>query len=79
MKNENNIDVMGMVDDLLLTSTKISNINELLDNQLYDTELKKDLDNFSKLYTLLDYSKEQAKILKDSLNGLWTTLHESKE
>ena len=74
-KADNNTDILGMVDNLLITSTKIQNINDFLDNQIHDTEVKKTDDNFSKLYTLIDYNIEQANTLKDSLDELWKTLN----
>lgn len=74
-KADNNTDILGMVDNLLITSTKIQNINDFLDNQIHDTEVKKTDANFSKLYTLIDYNIEQANTLKDSLDELWKTLN----
>lgn len=73
-KANNDKDIKTMVNDLILTSDKIKDINYFLDNQIHDTEIKKTDDDFSKLYTLIDYNTEQIKVLKDILNELCDTL-----
>lgn len=74
-EKESSTDFLGMVDDLSLTSTKIQDIGDFLDNQIHETEKHPTGDNFSKLYTLIDYNTEQINILKDRLNELWKTLN----
>lgn len=77
-ETKHNVDFLDMVDDLILTGTKIRNINDFLNNQIHKTERKNTDDNFSKLYTLIDYNTEQINILKDRLNELWKTLNKQK-
>ncbi len=74
-KTDNNTDFLGMVDNLILTSDKIKDINSLLGTQTHETEIKNTGDNFSKLYTLIDYNTEQINILKDNLNKIWDALN----
>jgi hypothetical protein len=74
-ETESHTDFLDMVDNLMLTSTKIQNINDFLNSQIHITEKKNTDDNFSKLYTLIDYNTEQINILKDRLNELWKTLN----
>lgn len=74
-KTDNNTDFLGMVDNLILTSDKIKDINSLLGMQTHETEIKNTGDNFSKLYTLIDYNTEQINILKDNLNKIWDALN----
>lgn len=74
-KSKNNTDFLGMIDNLILTSDKIKDITSLLDTQIHETELKNTGDNFSKLYTLIDYNTEQINILKDNLNKIWNALN----
>lgn len=74
-KTDNNTDFLGMVDNLILTSDKIKDINSLLGMQTHETEIKNTGDNFSKLYTLIDYNTEQINILKDNLNKIWDAIN----
>ena len=61
-------DILDIFDNLILSSSNLSNLSDLIIRQVDDTATNTDKDNFSKLYTLINYNKQETEILKDNLD-----------
>ena len=61
------LDLIDIIDNLVLTSTNLSNLSDLIIRQVDVTATNTDKDNFSKLYTLINYNKQETQTLNDNL------------
>ena len=65
-----------LLDDLLMTSTTLSNIGNLMDKQVDETELRPTADNFSMVNTLIKYNLKELDTLNLNLNDLWHKIND---